>query len=373
MKFARSFLTRCREHFSNFSATWNAATISIMSRVPPVQDVLRQQLSRLKRVNLSKLPFNPLVTADHLDPRFSRQGSEQWFDARRGRLTASRFADVLGFRGQGFRIPALREWMDGINGDDYQVAMRAEKRLADAPPRDSGSQWGHTHERSALATYLTAFLLPRCPDAVLSETGFWPIDLEHAYGRLEMGASPDALLEGGEELFGPGGVVLEVKCPYGGGNPKAQSKIYPRQIPQLQGAMLATERSQCHLISWSPNGCSVFVVEANPSYQEAMVETLAVAANAASAERPLSDVEMTQAAQVRLWSRQLALDAHLLTTIASSQCVTAVDDQTAAEEPLEEAMADAPAAAAAGAYQRDPIAEAAQRAKEQFWGLLDRR
>ena len=138
--------------------------------------------------------------------------------------------------------------------------------------------------------------------------------------------------------------------------------------------MLATERSQCHLISWSPNGCSVFVVEANPSYQEAMVETLAVAANAASAERPLSDVEMTQAAQVRLWSRQLALDAHLLTTIASSQCVTAVDhDQTAAEEEPFEAMADAPAAAAAGAYQRDPIAEAAQRAKEQFWGLLDRR
>ena len=124
---------------------------------------------------------------------------------------------------------------------------------------------------------------------------------------------------------------------------------------------------------WSPNGCSVFVVEANPSYQEAMVETLAVAANAASAERLLSNIEMTQAAQVRLWSRQLALDAHLLTTIASSQCVTAVDDQTAAEEEPFEAMADAPAAAAAGAYQRDPIAEAAQRAKEQFWGLLDRR
>ena len=54
--------------------------------------------------------------------------------------------------------------------------------------------------------------------------------------------------------------------------------------------------------------------------------------------------------------------------------MTAVDhDQTAAEEEPFEAMADAPAAAAAGAYQRDPIAEAAQRAKEQFWGLLDRR
>ena len=274
---------------------------------------LVHQLNKLARVSLADVPLVPLPRAlDALDPRMCQQRSEQWFHQRRGHLTASRFHHALGFGSPLQR----REALNALRGDAHQEAAFASDAFTVC---QNGSAWGHQFERSALATYLTAFVLPRSAGARLHETGFWPC-APHPSGLL-IGASPDALLEDDNDVFGAGGVVLEVKCPYGGGVPRAQGRVHARQMPQLQGAMLATGRSQCHLVTWSPSGAAIYAVLADTMFQEAMVETMATAASAAREERQLTPTERVQAAQVRLWSRQLASDATMLTTIDAHRCV----------------------------------------------------
>jgi hypothetical protein len=147
-----------------------------------------------------------------------------------------------------------------------------------------------------------------------------------SHDDLAMGASPDALLEGADELVGPGGVVVEVKCPFGGGAPRAYGRMHARHMPQVQGLMLATRRAMCHFVSWSPSGATVFGVHANESYQHAMVQALTAAASAAHDGRELSADEEAHAALVRSWSRQLALDASLVAYIDAARCVALLDE-----------------------------------------------
>ena len=39
------------------------------------------------------------------------------------------------------------------------------------------------------------------------------------------------------------------------------------ELAQLQGALLATGRAECHLVSWTPYGAKVFVVPSSRAYQ----------------------------------------------------------------------------------------------------------
>jgi hypothetical protein len=57
------------------------------------------------------------------------------------------------------RLPRSKPTHDSVDFDDDDV----------------GGAWGHVHERSALATYLTGFLLLHFQSACMRETGYWPL------------------------------------------------------------------------------------------------------------------------------------------------------------------------------------------------------
>ena len=295
-----------------------------------------RQLNRLARIRPSQLGSLVPLKHEPLDPRRCKQGSREWFQLRQGRLTASRFSHVLGFGGPAHRRAALAEL---FSGSEASLSANQGWASANGTTGDGfcGSRWGHRYERSALATYLHAYVQPRCSAARVLETGFWPIGgdatsvLPPSDGNLALGASPDALLDGVDALF-PGGVVVEVKCPYGAGVPRAQGRVHARQMPQLQGALLATGRAHCHLVTWSPAGASVFGVAADAAYQRAMVEALVLAVEAAREGRPLVPMEADFLAHVRHWSLTLAVSARLLASIEPRHCLILLEDEEVAEQ-----------------------------------------
>ena len=193
-------------------------------------------LGRLASLRMKDVPQLVPLSADPSggDPRFYAQLGPEWRRRRAGGLTGSRFATAIGFHGE----DRLRELWQRLAQQSQGDELFGEWQ------DDAGSSWGHLYERSALATYLTAWLLPRCANSRVHETGFWPMQtsvlgspgdgeggsrtVQESSGG-EIGASPDALVEGVDGLW-PGGVVVEVKCPYRSGRPRAQPGIYARQV-----------------------------------------------------------------------------------------------------------------------------------------------
>ena len=269
------------------------------------------------------LPDDPSTS----DPRFCRQSSEALGHARQGRLTAGSYSEALGFFGSESSTRYLQGVMKSAETPSRWKGFE-EDDLMQSPIGRVGSSWGRQHEMSAVLTYLTAYLLPRCSTARLLETGFWPLDVTaEVRGRqhtLGVGASPDALIEGAESLIGPGGAILEAKCPFAGGNPRALAHIRPRQLPQIQGGLLSTGRSICHVISWAPSGAAVFEVAADADYQEDMHRALAAGHAAATESRPLSPEEDECMQSLRFRSKLLASQAALLARISEAECVQVV-------------------------------------------------
>lgn len=155
------------------------------------------------------------------------QGSQEWFQARLGRVTASRIADVLAKTKTGW----------GASRYSYMGELIAE-RLTGRPNESFTSaamQWGKDNEDRARQAYVFRY------DRQVEETGF----VEHP--RLEglAGASPDGLVEDG---------LIEIKCPstithldtISSGNVPTRYQL------QMQWQMECTGRKWCDFISFDP-------------------------------------------------------------------------------------------------------------------------
>lgn len=204
---------------------------------------LNQRLSRMTSVCAADLTALIPMVHEPLDPRKTRQGSSAWLAHRHGRLTASNFASTLGFFGKSRREQDIREMSTG------PLTIQSD-----------GSEWGQRYERSALATYLINFVRPRFGrEARVLETGFWPIrgsvDAAFQPDAVKLGASPDALLDGADTGF-PGGVVLEVKCPYAGGSPRPQGRVHPRRARPPHAAARRHSATRPSRAAGLPRSCT---------------------------------------------------------------------------------------------------------------------
>lgn len=148
------------------------------------------------------------------------QGTEAWFKAREGKLTASGFGQAAGL-GPGSRQQLWRrqfglEVFEGNDATDY----------------------GTANEPNALSAYNQT-----CADldTNIELVGFMP---HQEYDWL--GGSPDLLID----TKGMG----EIKCPYSG-------VIYPEMpiyyMAQVQGLLEITDRDWCDFIVWTPERMSV--------------------------------------------------------------------------------------------------------------------
>lgn len=152
------------------------------------------------------------------------QGTEEWFAARLGRVTASRIADVMmkpttaGF--QNYRAQLVCERLTGQPTETFTSAAM---------------QHGTDTEPQARAMYTLTTGLD------VDEVGFIP------HPSLEMsGASPDGLV-GGDGL-------VEIKCPQPSTHIKTLTgaKIDRKYMLQMQWQMICTGRDWCDFVSFSP-------------------------------------------------------------------------------------------------------------------------
>ena len=159
-----------------------------------------------------------------------KQGTDEWHEARRGHITASRFKEVMTkARGGGLSKGAetylhelIAEHLTGKPADSYTTREM---------------QWGHDHEADARASYIYE------TNTNLYEEGF----VKHRDYEW-VGGSPDGSVVDGEGL-------VEIKCPYTSrehARTVVTKKVPDIYIPQVQGLLWVTGREWCDFISFDP-------------------------------------------------------------------------------------------------------------------------
>lgn len=139
------------------------------------------------------------------------QRSPEWFDTRRGKVTASVAAAILGV---------------GPNGQLWAY----NQICGEGQPDNKHMAWGREHEGEARAAYEIHSGL------FVVETGFWVHPTQDW-----LGASPDGLVgaEGLVEIKVPGEIPTEVPAHY--------------EI-QMRVQLACTERSWCDFFAWNHAG-----------------------------------------------------------------------------------------------------------------------
>ena len=150
------------------------------------------------------------------------QGSEEWFEARLGMVTASNFGKVLA-KGQGktrslYMYKLVAERLTGLREEGYH---------------DKNMDNGQVVEDEARAYYETAY------DCKVDQVGFVKRD-------DWIGGSPDGLI-------GTDGII-EIKCPLSSTH---IANILSNKMPseyraQVQGLLWVTERQWCDFVSYDP-------------------------------------------------------------------------------------------------------------------------
>ncbi|KAL2650725.1 hypothetical protein R1flu_018853 [Riccia fluitans] len=192
----------------------------------------------------------PLQGADALQPGLT-QGTQEWLNLRKTRITASAFSTALGF------------W----KGDRRAELWEEKIGLREPFSGNEATRWGSTQEAVAVEKYKAitgnyvehvAFKIYKAGDEYLS----W------------LGASPDGLItykEDGEQPLPPNHRlgVLEVKCPHNKGRPElgAPWDMVPAYyIPQAQGLLEIYDREIMDFYVWTVNGSAVFRINRDPEY-----------------------------------------------------------------------------------------------------------
>lgn len=156
-----------------------------------------------------------------------QQRSDEWFKARAGNATASRFGDVMATGKNGNTLAGYKNYL----------AQLVIERLTGQPVDIYQSKemlWGTEYEPTARLFYELA-----TGDSV-EETGF----LKH--DELAAGASPDGLVNSDG--------LVEIKCPNTSTHLETlHSEKVPKQYYwQMQGQMWITGRAWCDYVSFDP-------------------------------------------------------------------------------------------------------------------------
>ena len=156
-----------------------------------------------------------------------QQQTDEWFEARLGRATASRFSDIMS-RGRNGYEPAARKNYKAELVTERLTGVKADSFTS------SAMQHGIDYEPTARLMY------EMTTSNTVEETGF------HQHEKLMAGASPDGLI-------GDNG-LLEIKCPNTATHiATLHSQEVPRQyFWQVHGQMWITGRKWCDFVSFDP-------------------------------------------------------------------------------------------------------------------------
>lgn len=177
------------------------------------------------------------------------QRSDEWFERRLGKATASRFKDILAKIGKG----------EAMARRNYRAQLVVERLTGKTPDRfvSAAMVWGQQTED--LAALMYSFKTKNPVDKV----GF----IESV--TLQAGASPDGLI--GEEG------TLEIKC-FNTANhiETLRTGMMPSvHIPQVQGQLWLSARRWCDFVSFDPDmpdNAQIFIqrIERDEGYIKAL-------------------------------------------------------------------------------------------------------
>ncbi len=172
------------------------------------------------------------------------QRTDEWMQARAGKVTASRFKDVLARN-----KPTAAQAKAGELGNPSAERTRylwqiVTERLTGQPvqmPDAVPLRWGRENEDAARTAYQFT------TSARITETGFV------AHPTLACGASPDGLVSDESDSDGAFGLI-EIKCPW---NSQVHLETWLNGMPedhqaQIQGQMWLTGRQWADFISYDP-------------------------------------------------------------------------------------------------------------------------
>ena len=174
------------------------------------------------------------------------QRSDAWFQARLGKVTASRVADVIAKTKSGY----------SASRDNYMAQLICERLTGQQGESftNAAMEWGTQTEPLARSAYENKRSL------LVKEVGF----INHP--RIEMsGASPDGLVADDG--------LVEIKCPNTATHIDTllSGKVPTKYITQMQWQMLCCQRKWCDFVSFDnrlPEHLQLFVqeVEFDPEY-----------------------------------------------------------------------------------------------------------
>ena len=157
----------------------------------------------------------------------SEQRSEEWFAARLGKFTASRFGDLM-------TNSRKKDEVLGATAVSY-IYEKAAELLTEERKEIFGAalDWGTENEPICKAYYseLKGVTIEEMPFVLINEYS---------------GASPDGMVDG---------ELIEIKCPYNTSNhlkTAFEGYIDPKYMWQMQGQMLATGALACRFVSFDP-------------------------------------------------------------------------------------------------------------------------
>jgi putative phage-type endonuclease len=181
----------------------------------------------------------------HKGSKHMEQLSQEWFDARKGKVTSSSIGAILGLD-------------PNRNADDVLRAMVRDYHGAETEfTGNIATRWGQNNEDVARLKFI-------------NETG---LDVEQcgfiANGWL--GGSPDGLVGDSN--------IIEIKCPFGLRDKPAPVKFkpiseQPHYFAQMQYNMLFTGARGCWFVQWAPNGFSYELIEYEHGYIESTIDEL---------------------------------------------------------------------------------------------------
>ena len=165
------------------------------------------------------------------------QRSKEWFDARKGRVTASMVGAILGLDPNCTREEAMRRMVRSYQGLPSEFVGNI------------ATQWGVTHEDEARESFEYKHGTVQPASFVVHPSIPW------------LGASPDGLILGN--------ALIEIKCPFGLRNHEAPVPFktvdeQPHYYAQMQIQMFVTGRLFCYFYQWTPKDNKAYGVTFSP-------------------------------------------------------------------------------------------------------------
>lgn len=176
------------------------------------------------------------------------QRTAEWFQARTGKATASRFKDV---------IARLKSGAPAAARQSYLIELVTERLTGSAASHftSTAMQWGTDNEAAARVLYAQR------AQVEVEEIGFV------AHPHLAAGASPDGVVDWDG--------LVEIKCPF---NPAVHVQTImdgmpPDHMAQVQGQMWICEKEWVDFVSFNPRmppELQLYVqrVERDPAYHD---------------------------------------------------------------------------------------------------------